>query len=368
MSHTQRSTKQVMNYKYVDVAIVGAGLAGVAAAGDMITAGESVLLIEKSRGIGGRMATRRHEKTRIDHGAQFFTARTKRFQAFVDQLLNQGVITVWANGFPLLMDGVVTPRPDGHPRYACVAGMSDLAKALLPVGAEVLTNTTVTSVVPLQSGAVDGARYEVLGGDSTVCLARDVVFNMPPIQLCQVAAAVLGDEDVAQLRSVTMEPCWAMGGCLSEEISLDAVAIECKHEVLGWISRNHTRRPESDISVSIVVHASGPWSTAHLDAERADVRAALESAMSEIGLPLIWDGDPFIHRWRYAKPAVSLDADYFVSTASTGIYGIGDWCQGGRVEGAICSGWLISEHLLQGDSHSVALPNMKATNNAKHSE
>lgn len=132
-----------------------------------------------------------------------------------------------------------------------------------------------------------------------------------------------------------------MGGCLSQDIALDAVAIEFHHPDLGRISRNQTRRPESDISVSIVVNASGAWSTVHLDDEKADVRTVLESAMYQIGLPLSWDGDPFIHRWRYAKPAVSLDADYFVSTASTSIYGIGDWCQGGRVKGAICSGWSL---------------------------
>ncbi|MFM7188226.1 MAG: FAD-dependent oxidoreductase [Armatimonadota bacterium] len=51
--------------KSVDVAIIGAGLAGVAAAGDLAAAGKSVLVIDKSRGIGGRMATRRHAGTRI---------------------------------------------------------------------------------------------------------------------------------------------------------------------------------------------------------------------------------------------------------------------------------------------------------------
>ncbi len=177
----------------VDVAIIGAGLAGVAAAGDVIAAGKSVLMIDKSRGVGGRMATRRHGDTRIDHGAQFFTARTERFQKLIDQLLVQGVIKIWSHGFPLLLDGVVISRPDGHPRYACTSGMSELAKALLPAGVAVLTSTQVTSVVRIQGDAVDGARYEVLSGDSTVCLARDVVLNMPPVQLLQVAKAVLGD-------------------------------------------------------------------------------------------------------------------------------------------------------------------------------
>jgi len=326
----------------VDVAIIGAGLAGVAAAGDLITAGKSVLLIDKSRGVGGRMATRRHGETRIDHGAQFFTARTERFQKLIDQLLVLGVVKVWSHGFPLLVDGEVVPRPDGHPRYACVGGMSDLAKALLPTGVEVLTSTQVTSVVPIQGDPVDGARYEVLCGDSTVCLARDVVLNMPPVQLLQVAEAVLGDADVAKLQAVTMEPSWALGGCISQDIRLDSVAVECQHPILGWISRNHTRRSGPEAPMSIMVHASGAWSAAHLEDDAQDVRAELESAMDDIRMPIHWDGEPFIHRWRYAKPVVSLNADYFASTEPAGIYGIGDWCQGGRVEGAISSGWSVA--------------------------
>jgi predicted NAD/FAD-dependent oxidoreductase len=68
-----------MNFKYVDVAIIGAGLAGVAAAGDLIAAGKSDLLIDKSRGVGGRMATRRHCDTRIDHGAQLLLHAVRDF-------------------------------------------------------------------------------------------------------------------------------------------------------------------------------------------------------------------------------------------------------------------------------------------------
>ena len=337
-----------MTYKFVDVAIIGAGLAGVAAAGDLIASGKSVLVVEKSRGVGGRMATRRHCETRIDHGAQFFTARTERFSRLVEHLIQLDAVKVWANGFPLLVDGEVMPRPDGHPRYVCTKGMNELAKALLPPGAEVLTNTHVTSVDLIQGGPVDGARYEVMCGDSTVCLARDVVFNIPPMQLIQVAAAVLGDEDVAQLRSVTMEPCWAMGGCLSEDISLDAVAIECKHEVLGWISRNHTRRSDTDVPLSIMVHASGAWSAKHVEDDPVAVRVAIEAAMSEIGMPLNWESEPFLHRWRYAKPVVSLNADFFASSVHGGIFGIGDWCHGGRVEGAVTSGWLLANHVSMG--------------------
>lgn len=332
--------------KCVDVAIIGAGLAGVAAAGDLAAAGESVLVIDKSRGIGGRMATRRHAGTRIDHGAQFFTARSERFVNFVNALVDAGCVQIWSHGFPILVDGEVCARPDGHPRYACPAGMSELAKQLLPdtVGREL--GTQVTSVIRLDEPIGAGMRYEILAGESTVCLARDVVLNLPPVQLVAMADELLTDSERQLLLAIEIEPCWALGGTLVEDLPIDAVALECQHPVLGWISRNHTRRGDVSEPISIMVHASGAWSTAHLEDDAADVREAIESAMREIGMPLKWDSDPFIHRWRYAKPVAGLGEDVFRLSASPGVFGVGDWCIGGRVEGAVCSGWSAAKQLL----------------------
>jgi predicted NAD/FAD-dependent oxidoreductase len=50
------------------VAVVGAGIAGLVAARDLTGAGHDVVVIEKSRGLGGRMAARRLEGTVLDHG------------------------------------------------------------------------------------------------------------------------------------------------------------------------------------------------------------------------------------------------------------------------------------------------------------
>jgi predicted NAD/FAD-dependent oxidoreductase len=323
----------------VDVAVIGAGLAGVAAAGDLAAAGKSVLVIDKSRGIGGRMATRRHGGTRIDHGAQFFTARSERFSTFINSLVDVDIVQIWSHGFPVLLDGVVCARPDGYPRYACPAGMSELAKQLLPESVECVLGTQVTAVIRLADPVGEGMRYEVLAGESTVCLARDVVLNLPPVQLVAVAGEILTDVETERLLAVEMEPCWALGGCLAEDIPLTTVALECQHPVLGWISRNHTRRGNASEALSIMVHASGAWSAAHLENDPQDVRKAIESSMHDIGMPLVWDGEPFIHRWRYAKPVVGIGEDVFRLSSAPGVYGVGDWCIGGRVEGAVSSGW-----------------------------
>ena len=49
------------------IAIIGAGLAGLSAARALTAAGHTPVVFEKSRGLGGRLATRRTEFGPIDH-------------------------------------------------------------------------------------------------------------------------------------------------------------------------------------------------------------------------------------------------------------------------------------------------------------
>ena len=64
------------------VLIIGAGMAGLSCAAALGSVGHAVTLIDKARGPGGRMSTRRVDtplgQAAFDHGAQYFTARDPR--------------------------------------------------------------------------------------------------------------------------------------------------------------------------------------------------------------------------------------------------------------------------------------------------
>ena len=60
-------------------------MAGMTAGEALQTAGWRVVLLDKGRRAGGRMATRRIGSSRFDHGAQFFTVPDPRFRAVVAQ-------------------------------------------------------------------------------------------------------------------------------------------------------------------------------------------------------------------------------------------------------------------------------------------
>ena len=77
------------------VAIIGAGLTGLACARVLRRAGFYVELFEQDRVVGGRMGTARLGLVPFDHGAQYVTARNERFKAYLNEMVASGYATRW---------------------------------------------------------------------------------------------------------------------------------------------------------------------------------------------------------------------------------------------------------------------------------
>ena len=127
----------------MNITVIGAGLSGLVAARSLASRGHSVIVLDKGRGVGGRLATRRIGEAVFDHGAQFFTVRDPKFQALVDGWLAADVVRVWCHGFGA--------EQDGFPRYVGSAGMTSIAKHLA-MGLDVRTSSLVFSVLPAANG------------------------------------------------------------------------------------------------------------------------------------------------------------------------------------------------------------------------
>ncbi|GAB4465246.1 MAG: hypothetical protein OHK0029_35740 [Armatimonadaceae bacterium] len=324
-----------------DYLVVGAGLAGLSFAQDVLSAGHTVRLLDKGRGIGGRAATRRMAGTRVDHGAQYFTARSDRFQRWVQAALDEGWLQIWTHGFPAWQNGAITPREPGHPRYAPLNGMNELGKRL-STGLDVQTSVTVTQI-----RRNDDATCTAIGQDGAEFMGRCLILNLPPVQLLALAKDLLAPEMTAQIEAVRFYPAWALmlllesdvPGAADSETGWKAVEFQ-EHPVLGWVSRDHTKR-SGDAAPVLVVHGSGPWSEAHLEDPPDTVQAALSTAVQEVfgELPI---AEAQVHRWRYALPTQVVEAKHLWD-AERRIGTCGDWCGGPRVEGAVESGWSLAE-------------------------
>jgi len=322
-----------------DFLIIGAGLAGIAAASDLNRAGATMTVLDKGRALGGRAATRRLDGQPIDHGAQFCTARTERFQRLLEQGKQDGWAHVWCHGYPLWRAGQVLPRDDGHPRWTFPNGMRTLPE-MLGEGLTVRTGTTVESV-QRDTGGI----WVATDTEGKTATGRCLILNLPPVQLLKITEGTLPAWLWNRVADCRLVPCWAVAGLLDQDFDGNWPAIELEdHASLAWVARDHTRR-RSGAAPAAVLHARSDWSEIHLEDNPDDVQATLMDAARDL-FGIQFNDNVRIHRWRYAKPDVAL-GEAFLLDPDQKVGVCGDWCTGGRVEGALISGWELAAAVLE---------------------
>ena len=317
-----------------DVVVVGAGLAGLAAAAGLEAGGRRVVVLDKGRSVGGRLATRRIDGAVLDHGAQFFTVRSTAFRSEVDRWLTAGVVHEWCRGF----DEV----GDGHPRYAAAGGLNRVAKHLAAPLADVRTGVQVTGVAPDDGGW----RVAAPGLD---LVAEAVVLTAPVPQslaLLDAGGTPLCADVGAALRAVAYLPTVALLLVLDRPSAVPAPG-----------ARKPADGPFEIVVDNVAKGASGaPALTLHL---RADLSAARYDEPDETLLADLvpqaatWLGDATVtassvKRWRYATPVETWPEATCVAASSGGsqVLLAGDAFAGPRVEGAWRSGVAAATALL----------------------
>ena len=322
-----------------NIIVIGAGLSGIAAATDLHAAGHAVTVVEKSRGISGRSATRRWEGAVLDHGAPFFTARGERFTQAVQALEESGAVRVWTKGFHQWQGGVLTAPTDSYPRYIASDGMNALAKHLRGTAAFTLeVGATVTGLEPSASGwTVTLATGETRGADA-------VIVTAPTPQALNLTRPHLEPATLAALEHVTWQPCWALLAHLSAHPKVDWRGVKLTHPILEWASLEHTKRESSP---ALVLHANPAWSAANLERSPEEIVPLMQAAMLEVFGSDLEITQAAAHRWRYARadtlhPSATLEQGSLIFC--------GDWCDtdhyGTRVENAVQSGWAAASSLI----------------------
>lgn len=318
------------------IAVIGAGLAGLTAARLLHDRGYRVRLFDKGRSPGGRLSVRRHGHFAFDHGAQYFTVRDQRLADIVRTWSSERVVAPWSGRVGALEKGTWRDTSALH-RYVGIPGMNALAKHT----AEGLNLTTATRVAQITQ---DGLTWRLLADDGSQLASCDILIVATPA--AQAATLLDGHGHLATTaHNCTMQPCWAVMLGFDQPISMPYDAAFIHDSCLAWIARNSTKpgRPPSE---AWVLHATPGWSSAHIDDPPADILANTIAEFSRLlDTPLPKPAFSTAHRWRYASVSYPLDTGALWDAARR-LAVCGDWCHGGRIEGAFLSGQAAAQHIL----------------------
>lgn len=323
----------------IPIAIIGTGIAGLSAAHTLQAAGHAVQLFDKSRGSGGRMASKRSDAGALDLGAQYFTARDRHFVEAVQQWKAHGWVGQWSPRLYHSHQGQLSVSPDEQERWVGVPRMSSICRAML-AGLPVQFSCRITEVFRGEQ------HWSLLDaeGNSHGPFSHVIVATPAPQATALLSAA---PKLASAAASVVMEPTWAVALAFAAPLQTEVEGCFVHDSPLDWVARNRSK-PGRDTAVDTwVLHASSQWSKQHLDLPKEAVIEQLQGAFAElIGCAVPAASFTLAHRWLYARPAAAHQWGVLADT-DLGLYACGDWCLSGRVEGAWLSGQEAARRILE---------------------
>ena len=311
-----------------NILVLGAGLSGLTAARQLVKHGHEVTVVDKGRGIGGRMATRRFAGGVFDHGAQFFTVRSEELRTELEEWQRLDVAAHWFDGYP-------TPdnrKPnDRHPRFCGESGMTAIGKYLAQ-GLDVRLSTEIAAL-----SRKDGMwTAQTASGES---FSADKLLLTAPVPqslaLLATSGEVLPSDVRTSLETLSYEPCFALLVQMEKSSAIPAPGLfYVESEPIYWISDN-SQKGISPIEGSVTIHSSSSFAKQHYNNDEATVAGLLlDAAKDWLGSePKSWQ----LRRWRYSKPEnpAQIGALY-VPELQVGF--AGDALNGAKIEGAYLSG------------------------------
>lgn len=304
------------------VAIVGAGIAGLACAARLSEGGIAPVLFDKGKRPGGRLSTLQIDAGAWDFGAQYLEAGEGPFAAQVRRWTRAGVLAEWPAGPPGALVGV-----------PAMASLAEAASA----GHEVRFGAHVQRIDHR------GGCWSLAGGGLTEGPFEAVILALPAEQ----AAPLLALHDLHLAREAAAsrsQPCWSL--MLAFAAPLAGVPDLLRGAgPIAWAARNSSKpgRPGGECWV---IQADAAWSKRHLEWDPAAAAGALLSAFAaaagigQLPQPTFAKA----HRWRFALAPANHAAPLWNPQLRLGA--CGDWCGGQHISGAWQSGTDLAEQVL----------------------
>ena len=306
------------------IAIVGAGMAGLSCAHQLVKTGQDVVVFDKGRGLGGRIATRRTGFGSFDHGAQYATAKGDDFAGYLARLSIAGSAARWN------LPGREKDRYVGSP------GMTSLVKPLAE-------NVTVHREIEITGIRRSQTDWHLTDASGTVFGPYTALVLTPP---APQTLNLLGDYAAAfpGLRDVKYAPCWTLMAAFDGSLKARETVIRGEG-VLDWVACNSSKPGRDAMMETWVAQASPCWSRDQLEQSKNEVaRRMLAEMLVALDVPSREAVYLQAHRWRYARVEQAVGQTFlFDRELNLGI--AGDGLLGGRIEAAYESGHALGRHL-----------------------
>ena len=344
-----------------NIGVIGAGAAAAAAAFvvDDTLPDADVTVLEKSGGLCGRAATRRHEGLTYDYGANYVKAADDRVNELLsDELDTEGRFDVSEPVYTFDSEGEVSPgREPGAAKWSYEDGLTQIAKRLFGgTDAEIHRRTRIEGL----ARDAETETWTLTDDDGEEWGPFDAVLLNPPApqsaDLLRTAEwdAPAREALVAALDDVAFRTIWTAVFRYPFELDVPYYGLvnPDKEHAVGWISREGCKPghvPEGESL--LVVQANHEWSVEQYDADPEENVAALaQHAADIVGDERLADPAWSDHQgWRYALPEGGVHSGPVDSAAEAGLYCSGDWVAGeARVHAALANGLEVGEELVFG--------------------
>lgn len=285
--------------------IIGGGLSGLVAATHLQSHGFKVKVLDKGRGIGGRLATRRINHPQygegiFDYGVQYITAKSEDFKKWLDELIDLGIVDMWACASKSSEDVESI-------KYRGVHSTRSIAKHL----ASNLDVRNATKVVDLNFSK---AGWTISADDGSEYYSSILIMTAPlpqSVQLLRDSNVPISETSFERLSKVHYNMCLAVLMIVSAPIKVNqAGSCNVKGEKLDWITCNH-QKGVSPNCYAVTLHGTAKFSEQHYDRDKRDLAAQelIKEAEDYLGEASIIDYQ--VHVWRYSTPITQFDEPFF---------------------------------------------------------
>lgn len=337
------------------IAIIGAGIAGLTAGSLLAKAGHHVTVFEKSRGFGGRLATRYagpDDRLRIDHGFSYLPKGGDEFNAFLNGLVEAGLLTEWTDHLALHDGSILYPEHPAYersPLYVAAKGLNAIGRHLSR-HVDVVTEKKVGGLTLVAPNRTRKSSWVVNFADGSVFEADAVVVALPATQ---AEAVVQTSQDewgvkylIRKLSDVVYESGFTLMAGYGERAKPEWNGILCQNSELSLITHESGKRPDLTETV-LVAHSSADFAAANIQADAETVAKTMIKALAPIAGE--WAAFPKwhqLHLWRYRKPVTPIrDMPYLeLEQSEAKLAVVGDYFGTGHpVEAAYLSGKRLAE-------------------------